>query len=264
MKNQLVWRYLDLAKFIGLLQRDSLYLSRADKFNDPFEGVINRATHEAIVEHLDMNLGDKNAKASYVRFYDQWIGYSGSVDKTEAGKAIFDTLNWLKTYTYVNCWHSNSHESEAMWKLYSKNIEESLVIKTTTDKLLKALPQDVRLEEVIYKDYESQFVMESYFLGPFKTKRVAFSHEKEIRIIKQEPPLKDFNDNYKQFDQQKTNTESGKEITLTGGVLGIIEEIRLSPLAPVWFENLVKDLLIKYDVNIPVYQSEISIKPYEI
>ena len=47
-----IWRYLDLAKFIWLLEKQQLYLSRLDSLNDPFEG----STPQFLVERWDQQL----------------------------------------------------------------------------------------------------------------------------------------------------------------------------------------------------------------
>ena len=263
MENKSIWRYLDLAKFIGLIQTDSLFLSRADIFDDPFEGTINKATHEAFEQKIQTQLQEKKVEACYVKFDGQLLVFADG-SHINIGESSFNTLNWLKTYTYVNCWHLSEHESEAMWKLYSKNITESLVIKTNIDKLVGALPDGGIVEPVVYKNYDSDYVMTNYFLAPFKTKRLAFSHEKELRVIYQEPPLKEFNDNYKQFNKELVNNKLGKVVPLNGGVQQLIEEIRLSPFAPCWFESLIQDLLVKYGLEIPVTRSEISVAPFEL
>ena len=36
----LIWGFPDLAKFISLLKERALYLPRADKFEDQFEGAV--------------------------------------------------------------------------------------------------------------------------------------------------------------------------------------------------------------------------------
>lgn len=41
--------------------------------------------------------------------------------------------------TYINCWHMNSSESDAMWKLYGVSAGEMVAVKTTVDRLIKAL-----------------------------------------------------------------------------------------------------------------------------
>ena len=38
----IIWRYLDLAKFLDLLENQFLFFCRADKFSDPLEGSLNR------------------------------------------------------------------------------------------------------------------------------------------------------------------------------------------------------------------------------
>ncbi|WP_229625445.1 hypothetical protein [Vibrio parahaemolyticus] len=263
LEQSTIWRYLDLAKFIGLIQSNSLFLSRSDMFDDPFEGTINKPTHESFKNEIENNLQGKSVKASYVKLNGEWVVFSDNHD-ADLGRSLFSTLKWLKTYTYVNCWHQSEHESEAMWKLYSKNITESLVVKTSVSRLEDALPQSLKLDPVAYRNYDSNYVMDNYFLSPFKTKRLAFSHEKEVRIIIQEPPLKDFDSEYKQFDKDLVNNELGKVVQLHGGVQQVIEEIRLSPLASSWFESLVRDLLVKYQIDIPVNRSEISVKPFEL
>jgi len=35
-----VWRYIDLAKFVSMLETQSIYFSRMDLFSDPFEGAM--------------------------------------------------------------------------------------------------------------------------------------------------------------------------------------------------------------------------------
>ncbi|MDE0445871.1 MAG: hypothetical protein OXH96_04290 [Spirochaetaceae bacterium] len=50
-----VWRYMNLPKFIGLLQSRALYLARADTLGDPFEGSlteINRLANEDMITRM--------------------------------------------------------------------------------------------------------------------------------------------------------------------------------------------------------------------
>lgn len=47
-----LWRYMDLAKFVSLLKDKALYMTRADMFEDPFEekGVKNALIFHTIIE----------------------------------------------------------------------------------------------------------------------------------------------------------------------------------------------------------------------
>jgi hypothetical protein len=41
-----IWRYLDFTKFVEMVSSKSLFFSRADKFQDPFEGSLLKKTLE--------------------------------------------------------------------------------------------------------------------------------------------------------------------------------------------------------------------------
>jgi hypothetical protein len=38
--NTVVWKYLDLSKFLDLLMSGKLFMSRSDKFEDQYEGTL--------------------------------------------------------------------------------------------------------------------------------------------------------------------------------------------------------------------------------
>ena len=41
-RNVPIWRYMDIAKFLSLLDKQSLFFSRLDHLGDPFEGSLTR------------------------------------------------------------------------------------------------------------------------------------------------------------------------------------------------------------------------------
>ncbi len=41
-----IWRYMDFAKFVAMLSQKGLYLARADRLEDPFEGASGLARRE--------------------------------------------------------------------------------------------------------------------------------------------------------------------------------------------------------------------------
>ena len=49
-----LWRYMDLAKFLSLLDESSLYFTRIDHFNDPYEGALGVATNEEAWIKMEM------------------------------------------------------------------------------------------------------------------------------------------------------------------------------------------------------------------
>ena len=46
--NTIVWKYLDLSKFVDLLLYQKLFMSRSDKFEDQYEGTFSEPTFEEI------------------------------------------------------------------------------------------------------------------------------------------------------------------------------------------------------------------------
>ena len=50
-----IWRYMDLAKFVSMLQSNALYFTRSDVLEDIFEGSVSAATLEkrrqVIIDH---------------------------------------------------------------------------------------------------------------------------------------------------------------------------------------------------------------------
>src|SRR5215831_14836506 len=47
-----VWRYMDLSKFIWMIQRNALYFCRSDLMGDPFEGHYTKAIADQEEEHI--------------------------------------------------------------------------------------------------------------------------------------------------------------------------------------------------------------------
>jgi hypothetical protein len=75
--NLALWRYMDFAKFVALLTSKKLFLSRADKFEDRFEGSYSnaniRSRHEAYKgmanEDLEKHLAEMTKLTKWIR---QW------------------------------------------------------------------------------------------------------------------------------------------------------------------------------------------------
>ena len=50
-----VWKYLDLSKFLDLLLSQKLFMSRSDKFEDQYEGTFSEPTYEEIKKIAENN-----------------------------------------------------------------------------------------------------------------------------------------------------------------------------------------------------------------
>ncbi|WP_119792779.1 hypothetical protein [Flavobacterium anhuiense] len=152
----IVWKYLDLSKFLDLLLSKKLFMSRSDKFEDQYEGTFSEPTYEEI----------KKLAADNPEF-----------------------LNYYKTHrekVAISSWHINEYESFAMWQIFTKN-NEGLAIQSTIRRLQKAVrPEnnyDQFIGEVNYIDYKKEYIPFDDLFFPFLFKRKSFQYEREVRIL---------------------------------------------------------------------------------
>jgi len=211
-----------------MLEHSALYFTRADKFSDPFEGAIPKTNEESL--------------AKYFSEFDN------------AGEMRDQLLNLFRAnrkLTLVNCWYLSEHESDAMWQLYSTN---GIAIQTTVDNFLTAISdsQDrILLGKVKYIDYDSEGFLYLNALSNFLYKRISFEHEKEIRaVIWNTGEIKDGED---EIITQIVN--HGKYINIDLNKL--IENIYVSPTAPIWFHSLMKLIIKRYNIDKPIIHSKL-------
>ena len=152
----IVWKYLDLSKFLDLLLSQKLFMSRSDKFEDQYEGTFSEPTFEEI-KKLAINNPD---------FLDYY--------KTHREKVA------------ISSWHINEYESFAMWQIFTQN-SEGLAIQSTIRRLQKALEPEKNLKQYIgqvnYIDYKKEYIPFDDLFFPFLFKRKSFQYEREVRII---------------------------------------------------------------------------------
>jgi hypothetical protein len=152
----IVWKYLDLSKFLDLLMSQKLFMSRSDKFEDQYEGTFSEPTFEEIRKL--------------------------SIDNP-------DFLNYYKSHrekVAISSWHINEYESFAMWQIFTQN-SEGLAIQSTIGRLQNALQPETNFDqhigEVNYIDYKKEYIPFDDMFFPFLFKRKSFQYEREVRII---------------------------------------------------------------------------------
>lgn len=235
--NSKIWRYLDFAKFVALLEFKALYFCRADKFEDPFEGVLPE-TSNPLIEDFFKDLDNKD-------------------DTIKTFKML---TNELRKLTLVNCWHINNFESDAMWKLYAKN-DIGLAIQSSVKNLINAFSntkEDIYIGKVKYIDYEKDLLNDANAFTPYIHKRKSFEHENELRALLLYNDMKE--DEMKLDEAYKVNIpEHGQNISVD--IHQLIENIYVAPMSPPWFLQLVNKVLEKYELNKPVIQSKLYLYP---
>jgi len=164
----IIWKYMSLDNFIYLLEYNCLYLPRADSNPIYFEGHFFKSD----IYYLT------NA-------YRKDGGFEKPID---AAKEVFKHLEKYKSCTYLDCWHKNSDENFAMWKIYGKT-DNSIAIKTSVKKLKNIYnnkeKSDCYLAEVLYYNFDDYNIskLTNIDLLPFIRKPDFFYYEEEIRGI---------------------------------------------------------------------------------
>lgn len=235
MSTDFIWRYLDIEKFSMLLNQQALFFCSAKKFEDPFEGEFawGRVGYEKFIETQKKLCTTHGAGMDL----DMFMAFN------------LKTLKEISEKTYISCWHSSEHESEAMWKLYCKNPAKGVVIKTKK-KTLQAHLENKGLNNLQLKSvkYVPNFWIKQY--NPesdvFFSKRPSFEYEKEFRAI---------------FQENTFNTPhvNGKLIPVSLNEL--LEEVRISPFSGQDFKNEVLELSKIYGLETKVKDSEIEMHP---
>ena len=178
--NLKIWRFMDLTKFISLLDERALFFTNTKIFDDPYEGTLGRYNKNAEIRK------EKN------RLYLH-IPQNDSKEEKELSDRLNDmTLNpkyteyflrILRNRFLVNSWHMNEHESAAMWDLLSSR-EYGIEIQSTIKRLCDSFQEadELRISKITYVDYENEW-MDEYLYKPFLCKRRSFEHEKELRAF---------------------------------------------------------------------------------
>ena len=235
-----LWRYLDFPKYVSLLATQALHFARADTFNDPFEGAkglyqrkdkwdahflkfFREALQTAPVDDPSQRLSEDEIERRAPGFIE---------DLEKIGQAD-------RSRTFLSCWHENPVESEAMWRLYATSFPNALAIRTTHDRLYRALGRDpdIPIGRVKYIDMRSTFagVNDAYW-----RKRLSFQHENEVRAV-----LRDHK-----------ATEPGKLIPCDLSTL--VEAVFVSPEAPSWFSAAVNEVTQKFGLSVTVSPSSLA------
>jgi hypothetical protein len=220
-----VWRYMSFEKFADIVATESLFFTRADKYDDKFEGYVPQSTT---------------------------LSYESS------GSQIVPNF---RQYIMCNCWHHGDEESMAMWDKYHLR-NNGIAIKTTIENLKNSLPDEpnVFIGKIEYIEDYNQIDMiedvppEIWLHYPYFYKRTPFKYEQEVRaIIDIASILQD--DPYEFGRPLKINLkmlidENDKN-----------SEVIVSPHADKWVAGTLELIVKQYGFQFPVNRSKLLDPP---
>jgi hypothetical protein len=242
-----LWRYLDLAKYISILDQSALYFCRADRFvDDPFEGATGFKALKQFWEQQEreyiinaVKQGRQQSGLSPIEEAEILKQADGFVTGQRQIRESYDPRR-----TFITCWHTNRDESDAMWQIYSRRNQYMVALKTTVERLDKALGEhsDNEIGKINYVDYRTFYPPLGH---QFWYKRHSFAHEREVRVIIK---LWDEIDAPGFFEPVKLDI--------------LVEQIILGPDTPDWFEDVVKSITLKYGQNFEIQKSQMKAEPF--
>jgi hypothetical protein len=207
-----IWRYMSLAKFISLLDKKQLWLSRSDTLGDNWELTLAGKQLERVIQrHPIDHVGNKNSNESAINRTQRII------------------KNWRNT-TFVNCWSLDENESHALWQLYC-GLNEGVSIQTTLPHLNYLLITNTKLslERVVYQP-AGMLEKTPSIQNLITSKRPMFAFEKEIRL-------------YLTVDKNLDNLPG---VALPWIPSEHIEAIYIHPDASLFFKGVVEDFVKQF------------------
>lgn len=235
-----VWRYMDIAQLISMLDKQALFFVRSDKLQDSFEGLLTKAS----INSLDSLLEEVNDNDPCKYIAKQVIDIMKGIPKKG------------KPYFYINSWHKSEYESMAMWSIYAKS-NKGISIQSNFQKLKECLLNShycyneelirspfIHLRDVKYVNTEiycQDLSHKNWSLNCYFNKLQSYDYEREVRAVIDLTAESD-----DQFDYKEIIENNGIYIYIS---LDFIEKIFVCPLAPNWVLDVVKSIAEKYGVG---------------
>lgn len=158
-----IWRFINFHKFTDMISTNTLYFTRLNRLDDPFEGLFTNARIR-----FDELVYDSTKPDDYVR---------GVI------KSFHMSPYEFRKSSYVNCWHLNEYESELLWGRYSF-MDGGVAIQSTYDRLVNSLkytPIGVYVGKIKYMDWDAESTPMDNLMNPIVTKKKNYQDEKELR-----------------------------------------------------------------------------------
>jgi hypothetical protein len=230
-----LWRYMDLARYVSMLQKKEIFLARADAMTDKWEG------------YFESNLGKRPSEygedAELMSLISPGIYHHG------------------RKHVFLNCWHESEVESAAMWSIYDA-ADRGVAVQTTYGSIKSSITSDRSIYggKVIYVDHSKKFIPEGNMYLPYLHKRLSFEHEKEWRLIASWAAGISERDEHGKAVKWGPD-EPPKALHISVDLQNLIQRIYVSPNAPDWFLEVVTLLASSLGFTWPITKSDLSGDP---
>lgn len=217
-----LWRYMDFARFIDMLENRALWFSRLDQLEDPLEGLHTDAELTNIRKHVEK----------------------------ESAEQILRVFRVARRELYVNCWREGRSESLAMWDLYGRG-SGIVAVKTTVGRLKAALSMHqapVFVSKLRYIDWNRAHPGLDNVLVACSRKDASYEHEAEVRVIIMD------------FKEVRRGRWRPLGVRVNVALEEMISEVVVGPREQGWVLELVNQIMNRYSLSRPVVASD-RLKP---
>ncbi len=235
----MLWRYMDLSKALVLVKTAMLYFALPRELGDPWEG----AHTEMMATALKSKLGSEE----YRRLRSLYA------------LAAADMV--------VNCWHANTHESVAMWKLYTTG-GDGVAIQTTVGRLKRSVerePFPIHIGSVQYLDYERDTIDGFNTLSPLVCKRKSFAHECEVRAFIPFPAARQLEvvarTQHVQLGTTVAVARLQQGVSISVDLRELVQRVVVSPGYPSWSLGVLNDILQSSGLELEAERSDLLKQP---
>ena len=225
---------MDFSKYVDMLTTNTLYFTRADKLEDPYD-------------------------CSWMQFFGEPYKQLSSAIPPEAKKRTRQVNTFERLFVYLNCWHINDHQSAVLWKLYSENKYDTIAIQTTFVKLKSEIENKWSRDggpHITKVKYDLEDAGEPIGNPPdgrlfpvfsranIIYKRPSFKHEEELRAFIYQGFDKEIKEKCLRNEAhlEKLMKERDEFIRIPIDPAKLIEKVYVSPLAKDLFVELVKKI----------------------
>jgi hypothetical protein len=235
-----IWRYMDLAKYLYMLEQRSLFFARATLLGDRFEGSSTKAM-VAAREYIRANRATDPRLAAFKEMPEEIFARGGELPQIMRQKYL------------LSCWHMNEDESAAMWRVYS-NANEAVCIRSTYRRLRQCLSKCVFIGEVNYINYDTGYFPTDIVLYYIMHKGKPYEYERELRAVFWEM------DGTPEAQPYKAKIKPNG-LAIEVDLSALIEHVYVSPTAAPWFADVVKAMTARCGFAFPVAPSALAEPP---
>jgi hypothetical protein len=224
-ESETVWRYMDLLRYLSMLQHSALHFARADQMSDRWEGAY----------------GDENIRRRPELYGEHFQRRAEDAEQVR---------NFVRTSIHLNCWHLAEYESAAMWDIYQRE-GRGVAVRSTWGLLTRSITTERHVfgGKVTYADYQKTFIPEDNIFGSFMYKRLSYSHEREVRFamltgvngpdLRPEPEV----------------------IPVSVDLSRLVQAVYVAPDAPAWTQSVIEDATRRYGYAFDVRHSDLATDP---